>query len=284
MSGLEYLLKHIRHSNLFAVLAIVLGLGCTEKIPEPQNSCYFIQNKYEQRVSWKSKLPVKFRVHKDIPKEARESITKAATEWNVISTKNVIEIVSWEAESNPSKSHADRVPTIFWKKDWEDDKASEQARTIIVWSDNVLKDADIWLNAKNFNFSYYGDDFDYTKIDLVSLMVHEFGHALGFAHTDSHKSIMYPRLARGFDRRSINHLEDLKAYSCEYGESMVKPSVMLAAIEVRASSGASSRPPEFSDEEENGSDNGEGEIAKNPGEEEGKSLENNAAQSSQMDK
>lgn len=209
-------------------------MGCTQKVPEPQNSCYFVQNKYEQRVSWKSNLPIKFRVHKDTPPEARESITQAATEWNLISSKNVIEIVNWEAEGSPSTSYADRVPTIFWKKDWEEEKAQEQARTVIVWSDNTLRDADIWLNSKNFNFSYFGDEFEYTKVDLVSLLVHEMGHALGFAHTHSHESVMYPRLARGFDRRSINHLEDLEAYSCEYGDDIVKPSVMLAALEVRS--------------------------------------------------
>lgn len=245
-----------------ALSLLLIFMGCTQKVPEPQNSCFFVQNKYEQRVSWKSNLPIKFRVHKDTPVEARESITQAAKEWNLISTKNVIEIVTWEAEGSPSKSYADRVPTIFWKKDWEEEKASEQARTIIVWSDNVLKDADIWLNSKNFTFSYLGDEFDYTKVDLVSLVVHEMGHALGFAHSHSHESIMYPRLARGFDRREISELEDLEAYSCEYGDDIVKPSVMLAALEVRSAEIRNS------DEEVS--------------EESVESSENNAVQSSEM--
>jgi len=231
---MKYLSRYKKLLVLNGFWLLLPLVGCTQKVPEPQKSCYFVQNKHEQRVSWKSNLPVKFRVHKDVPKEARESITQAAKEWNLISTKNVIQIVSWDAEGTPSKSYADRVPTIFWKKDWEVNKASEQARTIVVWSGNTLRDADIWINAKNFTFSYYGDEFGYMKVDLVSLVVHEMGHALGFAHTTSRESIMYPRLARGFDRRSVDHLKDLEAFSCEYGDSIVEPSVMLAAIEEHA--------------------------------------------------
>ncbi len=43
---------------------------------------------------------------------------------------------------------------------------------------------------------------------------------------------MYPLLAKGHDRREVNHLTDLESYSCEYGEDIVEPVVMAAALNV----------------------------------------------------
>lgn len=211
---------------------LLIATGCSQVIDqEPQEACFFVQNKNKQRVSWKSNLPVKFKIHKDVPEEARESLTKAATRWNLISTQNVIEFVDEESSRTPTQSYADGTPTIFWLKTWESERSSEQARTSVVWTGSTLRDADIRINAKDFQFNLANQELSPLKVDLVSLMVHEMGHALGFAHTDTRKSVMYPFLRKNFDRRDVNQLADLESYACEYGREIVKPQVFAAALE-----------------------------------------------------
>jgi len=165
-----------------------------------------------------------------MPAAAKASIEAAATKWNVISSKNVIELISWDASETAEEGYSDGRPTIYWQTDWEADRKSEQARTTVVWSGTTIRDADIKINAKDFIFSYKDEDFDYKKVDLISLAVHEIGHALGFAHATTRKSVIYPLLSKGYDRRDIEHISDLQSYGCEYGEDIVKPEVLTAAL------------------------------------------------------
>lgn len=229
-------MKHIKLKKQLMIIAL-LGftlsqIGCSQLLSDkdPQEACTFVQNKSKQRVSWKKELPIKFRVHKDMPATAKASLEAAAMKWNVISSKNVIEFVEWEATETAEQGYSDGRPTIYWQKTWEEDRQSEQARTTVVWSGAAIKDADIKINAKDFQFSYEAEEFDYKKVDFISLLVHEMGHALGFAHATTRKSVMYPLLSKGYDRREIEHISDLESYGCEYGESIVRPEVLTAAL------------------------------------------------------
>ena len=142
-------------TSLALVLAALLSSGCSELLNEKSEaSCDFVQNKSLQRVSWKSDLPLKFRVHKDVPQEAHAAITKAASEWNAISTKNVIQVIKWDSTISPENGYSDGAPTIYWLNTWETDRKTEQARTTVVWSKDKIKDADIKINAKNFTFNF----------------------------------------------------------------------------------------------------------------------------------
>lgn len=215
-------------SLILVGLSFFLGT-CAPQDLSPETSCNFVQNSDEQRVSWNGNLPVKFRVHKDVPQEAYDSLLAAASKWNSISTANLIQFVSWSSGGTPASGYADGAPTVYWLSTWESNRSFEQGRTTVIWSGDEIRDADIRINDKDFNFSFVGEELIYNKVDLVSLLVHEFGHALGFAHDVNRASVMYHALGKGTDRRDVALLSDLESFSCEYGESSVKPEVWALA-------------------------------------------------------
>lgn len=187
-------------------------------------TCNFVTNSSNQRVSWKHTLPIKYRLHESVPPEALASIQEAADLWNRMSVKPVIEIVSVGHKGEPSSR--DQIPVIYWMHDWESDRFLEQARTTVRWVQDQLVDADIKINAKNFSFFYHNEPRATGAVDFVGLMVHEFGHALGFAHNSVEESVMFYQLRRGQERRKANnglvfHHTDISSYQCEYGEDMV---------------------------------------------------------------
>ena len=193
------------------------------------SSCNFVTNANGNRISWKTNLPMKFRLHTSVPEEIIPSLQKAADVWNEISSKTMISIVS--TGYRKSASTRDQIPAIYWMTEWDSKKASEQGRTTIRWVQNQLVDADIKINAHNFDFFLEGEPVDRAKVDLVGLMIHEFGHALGFSHISNERSVMYYQLRRGYERRSANsghvfHSSDVKSYQCEYGKDIVLTSFL----------------------------------------------------------
>jgi hypothetical protein len=209
------------------------------------SSCNFVTNADGNRISWKSALPIKFRLHESVPPEAYASIYKAIDIWNQVSTKKVLSIVS--TNYKPEASTRDQIPAIYWMKEWDPKKPLEQARTTVRWVQNQLVDADIKINNKNFEFFLEGESPSYSKVDFVGVMVHELGHALGFAHNEVRESVMYYQLRKGYERRNANHglvfhSSDVSSYQCEYGNDIVLAS-FAEALGVGATgvtSGASS--------------------------------------------
>ena len=59
-----------------------------------------------------------------------------------------------------------------------------------------IVETDIKINAAKFRFAAYDSEVTLRDVDLYSLMVHEFGHALGLAHVNLFESVMNPELAK----------------------------------------------------------------------------------------
>ena len=203
------------HALLLLLLVLsISNIACTPKL-EPEPDCNFVMSSEIQRVSWKGNLPVNLYIAPEVPTEYRESIRIAAARWNKELKKEAILIK--ESDNIPSKAAKDKVNVIYWQNTWDDGKPSEQARTTIHWKGDMINEADVMINAMNHQFSKFGV-LEPSKVDLTSLMVHEFGHVLGLQHVHSEPSVMSPTLALNTARLDPTNT-DLNSLKCEYNIS-----------------------------------------------------------------
>lgn len=178
----------------------------------PQDNCNYMTN-LGMRVSWKSDTPLRMTIDSSVPAEFDEEIHKAVNQWNSKYGKVIL-----EAGRNPyfaSPPGNDRTSAIYWFKDWDEGEARKQAWTGTTWEISKIRDADIRVNAKNFSYFKEGAGDSTGKVHLESLMVHEFGHALGLSHNEAGDSVMQPTLKSGAIRNSPSG-GDIENLRCEY--------------------------------------------------------------------
>jgi predicted Zn-dependent protease len=197
-------------------LALVSALagamaGCA-KPPAPEASCNFVQNGDLQRVSWGGSTPVVMHIDSSVPSDYYDAINAAAKTWNDAVQREVIKIGAViNTNSNPKQDGAN---VIYLLNTWEAERSNEQARTTVYWAGNRVFEADVRLNAHDFSF-FSGTTTQAGKVDMQSLLVHEFGHVLGLVHTATPQSVMVRSLPSATKRRALS-VEDLKSVRCEY--------------------------------------------------------------------
>ena len=197
---------------LGAAIMISLGLslqGCGTK-PSPEESCNFVQNADQQRVSWQSQTAVML-IDQSVPSVYRPAIERAAKTWNDKVGHEVIKIAGVTTSTGPAQDGAN---VIYFLNTWEADRKNEQARTTVYWTGTKIYEADIRVNDKNFDF-FWGDDTVPGKVDIESLVLHEMGHVLGLAHISEAKSVMAVSLPYAYLRRDLSQ-SDLSSIRCEY--------------------------------------------------------------------
>jgi hypothetical protein len=198
-----------------AFTGILLLQACGRELPH-EEPCNFVQNSNLQRVSWEDSVPVDLHLDSSIPAEYVTAIQGAIQHWNQVGqTLRKKDFFRLRTEVRGASTPAqDNFSKIYLMNTWEANKPTEQARTTIYWSGSRIYEADIRINEKNFDF-YMSNSADYSKVHLESLLVHEFGHVLGLAHTDAADSVMQVSLANGKSRTELGH-NDLSSVQCEY--------------------------------------------------------------------
>jgi hypothetical protein len=202
------------------LLIVLVGFGaaltqaCSRPL-SPEAPCNFVQNPDQQRVSWKKRTPVKIYLHESVPAGAYAAIDRAISEYNVKlgGGAEIFKIVA-RGVSGALQPAKDGYSMIYWFNSWDPNRTTEQARTTIYWTGTEIFEADIRINAADFSY-YFGENSNFSEVDLQSLMVHELGHALGLAHNVNHGSVMNFTLDHGQDRRKLDDV-DLASLKCEY--------------------------------------------------------------------
>ena len=180
------------------------------------NSCGFVQNIYNKRLSWQGQLPIKLYIHESVPAEMLPSIERAINTWDKSIGKKMFEIVKIKKEGGKELANfKDGTNTIYWfnKGEWKGDK-DDQAKTVISWVGSQIKQANILINADTMRF-YSDVATGLNEVDLESVILHELGHVLGLKHNDKRPGVMATYLRENSERRGIL-TADLDSVRCEY--------------------------------------------------------------------
>lgn len=181
--------------------------------PTSEDSCNFVQNSNGERISWKGNLPIPLHVHESFPPNYLSSLYEAVQIWETSVGRRLFDIVSIR-ESGPIMPRQDKISMIYWMNNWEPDRPSEQGRTSIYWVGNIIQEADVRINAKNFSY-YLDTPLTGNDVQLTSLLVHELGHVLGLKHDDSEPSVMATYLSVHTSRKDLS-ASDRQSLQCEY--------------------------------------------------------------------
>jgi hypothetical protein len=205
------MLKWIGVASL-VVMALVLE-ACA---PKSQDSCGFVQNSYGERVSWKAEVPVTMYLHTSVPEEYVAAVVSAAQTWEKSAGRKLFNIVTTPRISGPNSPRQDGKNVIYFMDTWETERASEQARTSVLWRGDQINETDIRVNTKDFSF-YWNQGKSGSSVNIEALLLHEMGHVLGLKHNDDKtaSSVMQTYLRSGDDRTEPSSVDttDLK---CEY--------------------------------------------------------------------
>lgn len=192
--------------------------------PKSQKDCGFVQNVYGERISWKSDVPVTMYLHSSVPEALVQPILNAAATWERTAGRRLFNIVTSPREMGPMNPHRDGRNVIYFMNTWESNLAAEQGRTSVYWIGDLIKEADIRLNAYDFSFYWKSDTLTHAlntqrrssaAVNIEALVLHEMGHVLGLKHKDGAGSVMATYLAGGDDRVILADADTVNL-QCEY--------------------------------------------------------------------
>lgn len=178
-----------------------------------QEACGFVQNVYGERISWKGELPIRISIHESVPSEFYPSVEEALKAWEIAAGRPLFEVVAWGVRG-PTQPRQDGQNIIYWMDEWEEGRDQEQGRTSVYWLGDQIREADIRINARDFQF-YVSIPQRARDVHMGSLLIHELGHVLGLKHEDKSDSVMSTYLASNTVRSDLTPA-DLHSVRCEY--------------------------------------------------------------------
>ncbi|MNT28287.1 Matrixin [compost metagenome] len=192
------------------ILSVMTLQACA---PKSQDDCGFVQNVYGERVSWKGEIPIKLYIHESVPEEFVPALTAAAKTWEDKIGHKLFEIDTKTRVKGALAPARDGQNVIYWMNSWEENKASQQARTSVYSVGDQIKEADMRVNDADYNF--YWQASAAKGINIEAIFLHELGHVLGLKHKDGEGSVMATYLEAETDRTALAST-DSASLQCEY--------------------------------------------------------------------
>ncbi|MES3037227.1 MAG: matrixin family metalloprotease [Bdellovibrionota bacterium] len=199
-------------------LSLLFVMGCTKS-----RDCGFVQNVNGDRISWKHQIPIVLQIHSSFPKQNLGALKQAIEVWNKEAGENLFVLNTSDIIKGEVKIKKDGANVIYFANSWDEERASEQAKTSVYWKNDRIIEADIRVNASDFKFYSDADSMDERRIaqqtesavHLKSLFVHELGHVLGLKHNDKNPSVMATYLQNNAVRTALS-MGDRDSLKCEY--------------------------------------------------------------------
>ena len=180
-----------------------------------QLDCGFVQNVYGERISWKGRLPILLYVHKSFPSTYYNALDKAIKAWDEAAGRPLFRIVGYGVYGADVPAQ-DSINMLYFMSNWEANKKTEQGRTSVYWFGDEIREADIRINAKDFQYFQASEPPNFGAVNMDSLLVHELGHVVGLKHNDqTNASVMGTYLMTGSTRLAITEA-DKQNLNCEY--------------------------------------------------------------------
>ena len=145
--------------------------------------------------------------------DVSNAILDAAEEWSL--EGSWVELVYAGETDTDIASYEDDDQVVFFQDDWSGQDPNLLALTY-VWSygDGEIIHFDIAVNTDDHQWTASGEP---QKNDLWNAMAHEFGHALGFDHSEDEEATMYAKTSLGETLKRDLALDDLETFTGLYG-------------------------------------------------------------------
>lgn len=164
-------------------------------------------------------IPIKIRFPRALESQIYQSAYYAIEEWNTKADRPLLyfEFVDLPADI-PSDTY-DGKNNFYSQNNWNITGYANGvlAITRFYYYNGKMLEADIVLNnTKSYHYHSLADDtISYFEYDVQSILLHEFGHFLGFDHTNEPDSVMKTTLMSGSFARSLS-IKDVERLNSRY--------------------------------------------------------------------
>ncbi|MFT4976430.1 MAG: hypothetical protein ACI8S6_002327 [Myxococcota bacterium] len=147
--------------------------------------------------------------------EVVDAINTSAAQWQL--EGSWIELV-YEGEVDADESAYNDIHEIFFVDEWSAKLDPNLLALTYVWSqsDGEILHFDIAINADDHAWGTAGEE---DRNDLSNAMTHEFGHALGFDHSEIEEATMFSRTSTGETSKRDLAEDDMALFADLYGGS-----------------------------------------------------------------
>lgn len=160
------------------------GVGSTSELRWPENL-----------------IPIKIRFPKSLESQLYQSVYYAVEEWNIKADRPLLYFEFADFTTAMPDDTYDSKNNFYSQNNWAVTGYANGvlAITRFYYYNNILLEADIVLNnTRNYHYNSLADDtIASNQFDVQSILLHEFGHFLGFDHTNESDSVMKPTLSSG---------------------------------------------------------------------------------------